>query len=308
MEGQKLMKHSKHLINCPVHVTTMEWARPDIPRAGIITGYGAKEGLFNVAVFSDHSLDIRIGKSPILYVNNVLVVDDDDDTPVGVHQYARIYQQPMSTQILRHIDQLYKSIGAPAEPEQPEELEKVEDDSNDKVEDDSNDKVEDDSNDKVEDDSNEKVEDDSNEKVKDPEGDGKHPPLPAGTPIQKLQKSPAFEPIAAIEGIFSTETGDNELSITIDDDEKPIARITWKDPPAGRALVTEPFGFTIKVRDSGGRCSRTMGLNVPRPEKLKPILECVAGAIKSAMEADLGDFGSSTENMTEWVNKAVAFS
>ncbi len=301
MEGQKIMKHSDHLINCPVQVTTMEWHRPDIPRAGVITGFGAKEGLFNVAVLADHSLDIRVGKSPILYVNNVLVVDDEDDTPVGVHQYARIYQPPMSSQLLRKIDSLYKTAGAPIKIAETEETEAAPEET--EAEETQTEELED-AEDLEESESKgpevvqeDEVEEESSQDIKQ---------LPAGTPIKKLQISPQFAPVAEIDGIFCAETGDNELSITIDDDQKPIARITWKDPPQGRGLVTEPFGFSVKVRDSGGRCSRTMGLNMPRPEMVGPVLECLAGAIKAALSCELGDYGSTTENMTEWVNKSVA--
>lgn len=293
MKGQKLMKHSKHLIGCQVQVTTMEWSRPDIPRAGVITGFGGKEGLFNVTVLSDFSLDIRESKSPLQYVTNVLVVDDDDDTPVGVHQYARIYTQPISSQLSRLISELYHKIGEStpdlSETEAPEETEEevAEEDDTGEAE-------------QVE----ESGEDDEIEE--ETEVEEKAETVPSGTPCTRLVATKAYQDqIDSIDELTTMESGKNEIGILLDGEDKPIARITWKDPPQGKqAIIEEPFGFTIKVRDSGGRCSRAMGINLRRPEQIDPVLVNLRGAILAALKAERGDYGSTTENMTEWINKA----
>lgn len=299
------MKHSIELIGSPVHVFRREWQRPEIPRAGIITGFGADKGLFTVTVF--HApMDMRKSLPPLGFLDQCLLVDDDDDTPIGVSEYARLrapvvpsHPQRLASDLVIHAGGKNADPrlsmppgGAMTNPNpRPETSPSPAEDADDEIE--------------IPAATPPPSTAPKTEPVGKPTPEPSPPPTrPAGqTPFEILRRTPPWLPIAGIEGLTITDISATECILTLDGDERPIARLVYipfKGDP--RTINNEPVGFTFKVRDQAGRCSKPVGENLLIEGDLTPALARLAQAILAAKQAPLGDWGSTAANMQSALN------
>ena len=285
MKGQKIMKHSFDLIGQLVHVYRMDWKRPDRPRPGVITGFGDDKGLFVVTVTHDYVLDCRgSGKPSHGFMPMCLVVDDKDDMPIGVTEWACLRSGVQTNQAVRGIDELIVT--------------------DDPVTDDpvTDDPVTDDPGSSAAE-ADEDAEEESrpaHQQEQEHGAEKNDKERPAGeTAIKILMNSSGWEPIVLLGDAISTEiVSKNELAITLAGDERSIARIVWTPRNAPMNEVeSKPFGFTIKVRDAAGRCSKVLAKHLAVPENVDKAVLVLRDCIVSAMNADLGDWGSSSANM-----------
>lgn len=298
MKGQPLMKHSPALIGVPVHVYRHEWQRPDIPRAGFITGFGSDKGLFTVMVLHCPVLDMRKSLPPLGFLEHCLVVDDPDDTPIGVTQYARL-RPHISVSAPEHLA-ANLMIAASAS---PNEDSTVSGKGDPEVESGPTKPA-----------ANKGAKGGKGGKKDNPEQPAPAPEAnPAPTPTRPpgrtapeiLRNSPAWFPIKEIEGIEVGEVSPTEMIITLDHDDRPIARITYAKPQMEPNTVnSEPIGFTFKLRDSAGRCSKILAEHQILPDEVTRACRTLALAIRQAQQAELGDWASAAANMQAVINTA----
>lgn len=297
MKGQPIMKHAKDLIGASVHVYSRNFKdRPDLPRHAVISGFGADDGMFNVTI--THSFADQIGGLPPFgYLERCLVIDDPDDLPIGISEYAILTNPVYNNNGNDRTNEHFRKIAGKLEGEtkqDPEQETKPEPEPDHKPEPEREDS-----------DPEEAEFEPLPEEPAPPAKEPQEPERPVGeTPIARFTGSKDFKKhIGSLAGVVGMPTGTNELTLMIEDDEKPIARVIYIPPKtAPNEPQTEPFGFTIKLRDASGRCSRTLDEHINHPDAMRPALAALANAIKLAMTADLGDFGSTTANMTDAIN------
>lgn len=290
MKGQPIMKHARDLIGASVHVYSRNFnSRPDLPRHGIVSGFGSDEGMFNITVTHNYS-DMFNGLPPFGFLDRCLVIDDPDDLPIGINDYAILINAVDNSSSTRRTSEAFRKVSGDA-PESP--LAAKPDEYNSDSDDDT---VDLDSED-VE------IEHDPDDQFSDQPDD--QPSRPVGeTPVQRLVSSDDWQKqIMSIAGVAPMTISGKEMVLMIEDDDKPIARIVYIPPKAApNEPQTDPYGFTIKLRDRNGRCTKMLDSNINHPDIMKRTLSTLSKAIRLAMTAERGDFASAASNMDAAVN------
>jgi hypothetical protein len=276
------MKHSADLIGSTVHVYRHEWVRPDLPRAGIIAGFAHDKGLFTIIVMHCPIADMRKGLPPLGYLTACLVVDDEDDTPVGVTEYARLRTQVVASAPARLAASLVIGTGQPV-PDPPAKVRRKA------------------ATPAREPEPEPEPEPATPEPTPEPEPTPKAPRPGGRTPCEILVNTAAWSPVSEICGDRAeiVHIGPNEMIVQRVGDDRPLARVIYT---AFTGNINEPSatpaGFSVKVRDPAGRCSRPLGENLLLPEDVGRVCLTLALAIEAAFDADAGDWAGSASSMT----------
>lgn len=327
MKDQRLMKHSPSLIGADVHVYKSDLNSSHQPRAGKIIGFHPDAGLFEVLVMTSYSLDQRGGRPGLITLPRCLVIDDPNEIPVGVSEYAIIrgnvdnFRVPSVT-----TDVLAKTANSPEpKPESdklvpqdhgmtPATMTQV--DQDDKPAKTATQKKEknlpsietSDSRallDAIEDGADDATADDDDDNDENPAKTEKTAKAPAtGQAAQIMFNSAEFAPVLKIKGVACEVLTPNEIIVTINDDDKPLARLIYvkRSEPVNMPTMT-PFGWTIKLRDGGGRCSRILDQNMTTLPAIAKANQALKTAILLALNAKVGDYASASENMQAAVNQ-----
>lgn len=121
------------------------------------------------------------------------------------------------------------------------------------------------------------------------------------SPIDQLIGSTTWKIVADLAQSHSVgvaRTGQKELSLSLPDEDKPVAKVLWISARPGHSTAAPTGGgFCLKIRDRGGRCSITLAENLRLPAELQRELSRMARAIRAAARAEAGDWGSSAANM-----------
>ena len=313
------MKHSPSLIGADVQVYKSEYRTSSQPRAGKIIGFHPDDGLFEVLVITSYSLDQRNGLPGLVTLPRCLVIDDPNEIPVGVSEYAIVrgnvdnHRVPSLT-----TDILAKTASSPKSttetptliPEDPG----MQAASKNKIDPD------DDAVEIVTKKSKKEMPDidtaDSRALLNaidddDDQGDGDEdkidpstPPSTVGTASTIMYTSAQFAPMRKIKGVVCEVLTPNEIILTIENDDKPIARLIYvKRSEPTNVPTSTPFGWTIKLRDGGGRCSRILDQNLTGLKEIAKAVVALKMAVLVALDAEIGDFVSANENMTAVVNQ-----
>lgn len=301
MKGQPLMKHSPDLIGSIVQVFRTDWKFPRLPRAGLIVGFHEDEGLFEVMLFHNYAIDQRQGGLPALGIKGrVLLVDDPDDIPVGVSDYAVLHNDVRASSPLRLASELI--IGGDGEKPQDTqdhvpEPEKKATQNKPKATKKAPPKKKPQSKKAPSKKKAPPPKADEHEKIHKEQGTKTRP---AGeTPAQIMLNSREFEPIHLIDGATAIETGAKEISIEREGEDRPIAKLLYVSASTGHG---DP-GWTIKTRDQTGRCTVKLGSGMASPAQVAPSLECLHNCVHLAMQADPGDYTSAAGNMQAAINQ-----
>lgn len=320
---QIVMNHDHEMIGLPVHVYSMEWPEPDRPRAGFVDGYGGDKGLFSVTVEMSLS-DQRRGMAPRVYLPNVLVIQRREHRPIGVERYA-VLRSAIINQAAPSVTTgqmaVVHNLG-PATDETPEPpLAKIQRPAVQptaevqpippalkigpaetapaapKIGPDGVPIV-----------LPPGMDDDGPDAPGSVGGPGHAPEIPNNSPavgkavIDQLMATPAWQLVAAVEDLNIHKATDREIILTFKDDDKPVARVFWTPRTKSPAEVqTDPYGFSIKTRDRGGRCSVTLAEHISEPIKVDAAVRRLAGALQAASLATVGDYGSAAANIAAYL-------
>lgn len=283
-KGQPIMDHDKDLIGRDVHFYRLEWEQPGMPRAGKVIGFGGSPGLFQVLIFHNARLDCRArGLPPFGNLLDVLVVDRLDDAPIGVSEFAKLttdlHNDGQSTALTsskkKTVGELEKEESASVGGEEP-------DAPGDETQPASSSSVEDPG--------------DAETPESPPAGgdvDGEPPHVGHLEPLERLLAGRDWDPMRTLIDSGECEmvaVGDNERTITEKDVDKPIARIWWipaeEDGTGAIGVQTQPWGLSIKIRDRGGRCSKTILEPTRTQKKVQKSVKLLAKIIEVADSAD----------------------